>query len=390
MQSLCRELFSVLSLYISVFSVLSLCSQFSVLSLYMVFVNLEKALDRVPREVIWWSLRKKGVLEREIKAIMEMYTNIETSVKVEYTRLESFDVKVGVHQGSILSPLLFALVMDEVTKDIREGVVKEMLYADDIVLVGDNREEVESRYTRWKKALQEKGMKINVNKTKAFYTRRNFVRMQMRKYPCSVCGKGVGRNSVQCTKCQHCVHKRCTQVHGSLTKEKDFTGKKCISGVVFEDEDKMISLDGDSIEVVDRFSYLGDVISAEGGAQEAVTSRIRSAWKKFKEVSNVICGRSISLKVRGTLYKSYVRNAPTYGAECWALKMEDERRLKTTEMRMLRMICGKTLKDKTNNEKIREMTGVVILEEFLKEKRLRWLGHVERMDEERGPVKALL
>ena len=110
-----------------------------------------------------------------MKAIMEMYTNIETSVKVEYTRLESFDVKVGVHQGSILSPLLFVLVMDEVTKDIREGVVKEMLYADDIVLVDDNWEEVESRYTRWKKALQEKGMKINVNKTKAFYTRRNFV-----------------------------------------------------------------------------------------------------------------------------------------------------------------------------------------------------------------------
>ena len=54
------------------------------------------------------------------------------------------------------------------------------------------------------------------------------------------------------------------------------------------------------------------------------------------------------------------------------------------------MICGKTLKDKMNNEKIREMTGVVRLEEFLREKRLRWLGHLERMDEERGPVKALL
>ena len=159
--------------------------------------------------------------------------------------------------------------------------------------------------------------------------------------------------------------------------------------MVFEDEDKMITLDGDNIEVVDRFSYLGDVISTEG-AQEAVTSRIRSAWKKFKEISHVICGRSISLKVIGTLYKSYVRNTLTYGAECWALKMEDERRLKTTETRMLRMICGKTLKDKMNNEKIREMTGVVRLEEFLREKRLRWFGHVERMDEKRGPVKALL
>ena len=68
-------------------------------------------------------------------------------MKVEYTRSESFNVKVGVHQGLILSPLLFTLVMDEVTKDIREGVVKEMLYADDIVLVVDTWEEVESRYT---------------------------------------------------------------------------------------------------------------------------------------------------------------------------------------------------------------------------------------------------
>ena len=81
--------------------------------------------------------------------------------------------------------------------------------------------------------------------------------------------------------------------------------------------------------------------------------------------------------------------ALTYGAECWALKMEDERRLKTTEMRMLRMMCGKTLKDKMNNEKILEITGVVRLEEFLREKRLQWLGHVERMDEKRGLVKAV-
>ena len=133
--------------------------------LYMVFVDFERAFDRVPREVIWWLLRRKRVLEREIKVIMEMYTTIETSVKVDYTRSESFDVKVGVHQGSILRTLLFVLVMNEVTKDIREEVMKEMLYADDTVLVSDNWEEVESRYTRWKKALQEKGTTINVNIT---------------------------------------------------------------------------------------------------------------------------------------------------------------------------------------------------------------------------------
>ena len=100
--------------------------------------------------------------------------------------------------------------------------------------------------------------------------------MQIQKYPCYVCGKGVGRNSVQCTKCQHWVHKRCSGVHKSLTEEKDFTCRKCIPGVLFQDEDEMINLDGDNTEVMDRLSYL-DVLNTEGGAQEAVTSRIRTA-----------------------------------------------------------------------------------------------------------------
>ena len=51
-------------------------------------------------------------------------------------------------------------------------------------------------------------------------------------------------------------------------------------------------------------------------------------------------------------YKSYVKSALSYGAECWALKVEDERKLKTAETSMLRMISGKTLKDKINKKKI--------------------------------------
>jgi len=120
-------------------------------NLFMVFVDLEKAFDRVPREIIWWSLSRKGVLEREIKVIMEMYEGIKTAVRMESMRSELFDVKVGVHQGSELSLFLFAVVMNEVTKNIREGFVKEILYADDLVLLGDDWKEVELRYSKSKK-----------------------------------------------------------------------------------------------------------------------------------------------------------------------------------------------------------------------------------------------
>ena len=68
---------------------------------------------------------------------------------------------------------------------------------------------------------------------------------------------------------------------------------------------------------------------------------------------------------------------------------EDERKLKTTEMRMLRMLCGKTLKDKVSNDKICKVTGVESIEEFLRQQRLRWLRHVERVDKERGIINAL-
>ena len=84
-----------------------------------------------------------------------------------------------------------------------------------------------------------------------------------------------------------------------------------------------------------------------------------------------------------------MRSALTYRAECCRLRAKDERKLKTTKMRMLRMTYANALKDKINNENIPTITGEERLEKFLREQRLRWLGHVERIDEGRGPVEAL-
>ena len=63
------------------------------------------------------------------------------------------------------------------------------------------------------------------------------------------------------------------------------------------------------------------------------------------------------------MQKSCVRKALCYGAECWALKKEDERKLQTTEMRVLCMICGKTLRDGMSNEAIYNTTGMKKIED---------------------------
>ena len=69
----------------------------------------------------------------------------------------SFSVKVGVHQGSALSPLLFVIVMDVLTEDVRDGSLMELLYADDLALCGESLNEVMEKYGRWKNAVKGKG-----------------------------------------------------------------------------------------------------------------------------------------------------------------------------------------------------------------------------------------
>jgi len=83
---------------------------------------LEKAFDLVPRKVIEWSLRKKGIPERMMEAVMALYVNSRTRVITMAGISEEFNISVGVHQGSLLSPVLFIIVMDELTKEFRKGV----------------------------------------------------------------------------------------------------------------------------------------------------------------------------------------------------------------------------------------------------------------------------
>jgi len=66
--------------------------------LFVAFIDLEKAFDHMPRKVIWWALRKKRVMEPEVRAVMEIYWEAETAVEIEGKKTAWFKVKVGVHK----------------------------------------------------------------------------------------------------------------------------------------------------------------------------------------------------------------------------------------------------------------------------------------------------
>ena len=89
--------------------------------MYMCFVELEKAFDRVPKRVMEWAMRKKGLPNILVNAVISLYEGAETKVRVGSGLSEEFSVEVGVHQTSVLVSLLFAMVIDEVTENARKA-----------------------------------------------------------------------------------------------------------------------------------------------------------------------------------------------------------------------------------------------------------------------------
>ena len=102
--------------------------------LYMCFVDMEKAFDSVPRKVIEWAMRKKDLSEVMVRAVMSLYEGAKTRVRVESSYSKEFEAKVDVHQGYLLLPLMFAIIVDVNTENVRRSVVNELRYADDLVL----------------------------------------------------------------------------------------------------------------------------------------------------------------------------------------------------------------------------------------------------------------
>ena len=116
----------------------------------MVFVDLEKAYDTVPRGLIWYCLRKRGVPETYVSAIKDMCNDCKTSVVTSVGETYEMEIEVGLHQGSALSPFLFIIFMDVFTEEIQEDTPSAMLFADGLVLCDETRERMEERLENWR------------------------------------------------------------------------------------------------------------------------------------------------------------------------------------------------------------------------------------------------
>ena len=124
-------------------------------------------------------------------------------------------------------------------------------------------------------------------------------------------------------------------------------------------------------EGVNKFYYLGDMLSAGGGPKASSITRVRTGWKKFKELLPLLTFRVFSHKMKG-----YVRSAMLYGSETRPVKKEDTCRLQRTEMKIARWICNISLSEQRPSAEIRDRLWIQNISVVMQQMRLRWLSHI--------------
>jgi len=160
------------------------------------------------------------------------------------------------------------------------------LYADDLVVIAETEEDLIKRLNEWKNNVENRGMRANMNKTKVMISgERQKPVQKAARWPCGVCGRGVGSNSIQCTSCHKWVYKKCSGIKGSMYKVmRSFICRGCSNPVISTGHTSVEIGASANLEVVDKFCYLGDMLSVDGDADAAVEARIRIGWNKFRQL----------------------------------------------------------------------------------------------------------
>ena len=189
--------------------------------------------------------------------IKSMYVNTTTAVKTKDGLSEEFGVKVGVHQGSVLSPLLFTIVLETLSREFHVGLPFE--YTDDLALLAESEKLLMENVNKWNLGMEEKGLRVNIRKTKVMRCLPEACRReQSGKFPCGIYKKGVGANSILCSGCgMWRIHKKCSKIRGKLKADQGYKCSRCLSGDVGGEnvaaKAEVTMADGKKIELVDKF-----------------------------------------------------------------------------------------------------------------------------------------
>ena len=275
-------------------------------TLYLLFIDLRKAYDSIPREALWQVLRKYVIPPTLVNIIRSLHDGMKTEITMDGATTPEIEVTNGLRQGCTIAPTLFNLyfnfvielwrkrsqpfgvevhykcagkLVEERTRQPLKTTATELQFADDAALVGSSREEIEWAAQTLDEVASEWGLTLSLPKTKLL-----------------------------------------------------------VAGVWSDNDLQPISIRGDTIETVPEFRYLGSIVEAHGEILKEVENRIARASRAFGALCRpVFQDNKLSLETKRMVYRAVVMGVLLYGAEAWVNKRAVTRKLESFNNKCLRL-----------------------------------------------------
>ena len=253
--------------------------------------------------------------------------------KTQTVESDSFDIKIRVRQGDVLSPLLLTIFMDKCIRDIIDGRkrgAETLAYADDVALVIDSAEVMQEIAARWHDVMSQNEMKINTAAGKAEFTH--------------------------------------------------LSRRDGIFDIVMGQE---------NLRQIDEYNYLGTHMNSKNIQEAETDKKIAKFNGNVGVLYPLLTGKYVPTECRITMYNIILKPILMYGSKVWSLTSRTKSKLQAAEMRVLKLIRGVTRLDRLRNTRVQEDLQVEPLLDSIEKGKLRWYGHVMRMEEQKIPKRYL-
>lgn len=312
------------------------CKEYNI-PLYLGILDMEKAFDSVQFRGILKALENSGINKSYIDLIQDMYKSTTSQIQI-HDVTERFHIKKGVRQGDTFSPKLFNATLEFALRSLQwetNGIningkyINHLRFADDIILIAKNQEQLQKMMLELEKALKEIGLRINLEKTK------------VAKYE-----EG-------------------------------------------EENNININLEQGPVETVDTFVYLGKKFTTGKNSHiQEVKRRIQLGWIAYGRMKKILQSK-ISPANRAKLFNQCIIPVLGYAAETWPLTKELMDKIGKAERRMERALLGIRLKDKIRNSDIRKNTQFEDIVSRIARNKWNWAGHIARLTDGRWTKEIL-
>jgi hypothetical protein len=328
-----RKGFSTMDHIQTIKEVISRTNEYT-LPLSLAFIDFEKAFDSIMPQAITNALTEQGVDKTYIQLLNDINKEAKAAVKL-HKETREFSVRKGVRQGDSISPSLFTATLEHVFRRLnwdKYGLcingerLNNLRFADDIVLIANDPANLQIMLNELALVSQEVGLKMNLSKTKVMFN--------------------------------------------------EFTNKT------------HITIEGTTLETVDEYIYLGQLINRSGSLLPEINRRIKLAWRAFGR-NSIIFKSKMPLHLKSKTFDQCILPVLTYGCETWTLNATITNKLATTQRSMERSMLGITKRDRKRNTWIRNKTKVTDIIQRVKSLKWQWAGHIARRTDNRWTTRTI-